>query len=109
MNYTPDKGDVVWLVFDPQSGHEQKGRRPAVILTNKLYNKKTSLALACPITSKIKGYPFEVRVLGKINGVVLSDQVRCIDWKSRKAKFIEAIDQGALLTIIENIELLLSE
>ena len=86
--YIPDVGDVVWLEFDPQSGHEQAGHRPAVVLSPFAYNSKTSLAVCCPLTTQIKGYPFEV--LTMVDGVVsaiLSDQVKSLDWKARKAKF----------------------
>jgi mRNA interferase MazF len=90
MSYVPDRGDIVWLNFTPQAGHEQMGTRPALILSPEKYNKKTGLAICCPITSNIKGYPFEVNILGKkINGAVLSDHLKNLDWKVRKAKFIE--------------------
>ena len=88
--YIPRQGDIVWLEFDPQAGHEQSGRRPAITLSRTEYNKKTRLALFCPITSKIKGYPFEVVVSGKkIDGVILADQVKSLDWRIRNAKLIE--------------------
>ena len=91
--YVPAVGDLVWLEFNPQAGHEQAGRRPAIVLSRKEYNGKTSLAVFCPITSKIKGYPFEVLVSGqKIKGAILADQVKSFDWKGRKAKFIERAD-----------------
>jgi mRNA interferase MazF len=84
--YVPDQGDLVWLEFDPQSGHEQKGRRPALVLSPASYNQKAGLMLCCPITSKSKGYPFEVDVKTKeVTGVVLSDQVKSLDWRARKA------------------------
>jgi len=80
-NYLPDRGDVVWLDFSPQTGHKQHGKRPAVVHSPQAYNKKTGLALFCPITTKQKGYPFEVKIeAGKINGVVLSDQIKSLDW-----------------------------
>ncbi|HNX60292.1 MAG TPA: endoribonuclease MazF, partial [Spirochaetota bacterium] len=81
--YIPDRGDVVWLNFTPQSGHEQMGKHPALVLSPKEYNEKTGLAIFCPITSKEKGYPFEVKIKAKnVSGVVLSDQVNSLDWKS---------------------------
>ena len=84
--FVPDQGDIVWLEFDPQSGHQQKGRRPALVLSPKSYNGKVGLMLCCPITSKAKGYPFEVEVETKeVSGVVLSDQVKSLDWQARKA------------------------
>lgn len=87
--YIPDRGDIVWVTLDPQSGHEQKGRRPALVISPKNYNKKSSLALVCPITSQSKGYPFEVNVdTLKEPGVVLADQIKSIDWKARKVKKI---------------------
>jgi len=90
MSYVPNRGDIVWLNFTPHAGHEQMGTRPALVLSPEKYNKKTGLAVCCPITSNIKGYPFEVIVSGKkINGAVLSDHLKNLDWKVRKAKFIE--------------------
>ena len=90
MSYVPDRGDIVWLNFTPQAGHEQMGRRPALVLSPEKYNKKTGLAVCCPITSSVKGYPFEVNISGKkINGAVLADHLKNLDWKVRKAKFIE--------------------
>lgn len=90
MSYIPHRGDIVWLNFTPQAGHEQMGRRPALVLSPEKYNKKTGLAVCCPITSNIKGYPFEVVISGKkINGAVLADHLKNLDWKVRKAKFIE--------------------
>ena len=109
MPYIPDRGDIVWLEFDPQKGHEQKGRRPGIVLSKKEYNQKSNLAIICPITSKIKGYPFEVRINSIIQGVILSDQIRSIDWKSRNAAFIEKTSEEILKEILENIDLLLNE
>jgi len=91
--YIPDRGDMVWLDFNPQIGHEQRGRRPALVMSYKIYNEKIGLAVFCPITSKEKGYPFEVKVVGgKINGSVLSDQIKSLDWKVRNIEFIEKIE-----------------
>ena len=109
MSYIPDRGDIIWLEFDPQKGHEQKGRRPGIVLSKKEYNQKSNLAIICPITSKIKGYPFEVRINSIIQGVILSDQIRSIDWNSRNAAFIEKIPEEILKEILENIDLLLNE
>ncbi len=87
---TPDTGDVIWLQFTPQRGHEQSGKRPALVLSPKSYNQRTSLAICCPITTKIKDYPFEVRIKGrKMDGVVLADQVKSLDWRAREASFVE--------------------
>ncbi len=108
MNYTPDRGDIVWLNFTPQTGHEQKGLRPALVLSPKLYNKKTGLAVCCPISSAVKGYPFEVAVSGqKIKGVVLSDHLKNLDWKARKAKFIEKIDSKAMSECVSKVSALI--
>jgi len=86
--YIPDRGDVVWLDFDPQSGHEQAGHRPALVLSPALYNRRSGLMLCCPITSRVKGYPFEVVLAGKrgLSGVVLADQVKSLDWRARRAR-----------------------
>ena len=88
MAYVPDRGDIVWLNFTPQAGHEQAGHRPALVLSPASYNRKTSLMLCCPIPSQIKRYPFEV-ALGDnlpVSGAVLADQVTRLDWKARQAK-----------------------
>ena len=85
----PDLGDLVWLSFSPQAGHEMSGRRPALVLSPRSYNEKTGLALACPVTSRAKGYPFEVNLPpgGSVTGVVLADQIKCVDWRARRAEF----------------------
>lgn len=85
--YVPDEGDIVWMDFTPQSGHEQAGRRPAVVLSPKAYNSRSGLLVCVPVTNKIKGYPFEV-VLGDgvTTGVALADQVKSLDWQSRQAE-----------------------
>lgn len=87
----PDRGDLVWINFDPQAGHEQAGRRPALVLSHAVYNARSELALFCPITSRVKGYPFEVGLPDglKVQGVVLSDQVKNLDWRARKAEFAD--------------------
>ncbi len=83
--YVPDAGDIVWLNFTPQAGHEQSGHRPALVLTPAAYNDKTSLMICCPLTSQIKNYPFEVRIAGEPASVVLADQLKSLDWRVRKA------------------------
>lgn len=83
--YVPDAGDIVWLQFDPQAGHEQAGRRPALVLSPASYNGKTGLMVCCPMTTQVKGYPFEVPVAGARPGVALADQVKSLDWVARKA------------------------
>lgn len=108
MAYVPDRGDIVWLSFDPQAGHEQAGRRPAVVVSPRAYNSKVCLGLFCPITSKIKGFPFEVRIPAdsKVSGVVLSDQVRSLDWQVRRAEFIESLSESLIQQVIERIRTL---
>lgn len=107
--YVPERGDIVWLDFNPQLGHEQRGRRPALTLSHGAYNTKIGLALFCPITSKVKGYPFEVEVAGKfIDGCVLSDQVKSLDWTVRNVEFIEKIAGDKLEEVLENISVLIS-
>ncbi len=107
--YVPDAGDVVWLEFDPQAGHEQAGHRPAVVLSPALYNGKTGLMVCCPLSTRIKGYPFEVatRVDGQ-DCVVLSDQVKSLDWKIRKARKNGAVAESVLLQVRARIKALLA-
>jgi mRNA interferase MazF len=108
--YIPDRKDIIWLMFTPQVGHEQMGRRPALVLSPKKYNEKTSLAIVCPITSKIKGYPFEVVIESKkMNGAVLSDQIKSLDWKERNAEYIEKIDDDVFEEVINKIKVLIVE
>ena len=84
----PDSGDLIWLTFDPRAGHEQAGRRPGLVLSPRLYNQKPGPALVCPVTSQVKGYPFEVAIPKgcAVTGVVLADQVKSVDWRARKAE-----------------------
>jgi mRNA interferase MazF len=86
--YIPDGRDLIWLTFDPQAGHEQAGRRPALVLSPKIYNQKSGLALVCPVTNQAKGYPFEVTVPAGfgVSGVILSDHLKSVDWKARRAE-----------------------
>lgn len=86
MAYVPDAGDIVWLDFVPQANHEQSGHRPALVLSPAAYNARTSLMLCCPMTTKVKGYPFEVILAGRKPSAVLADQVKSLDWKARRAK-----------------------
>ena len=86
QRYVPDAGDLVWLNFAPQAGHEQAGHRPALVLSPRAYNDKTSLMICCPLTTQIKNYPFEVFIGGVPPNAVLADQVKSVDWRSRKAK-----------------------
>lgn len=90
MAYVPNQGDLIWLTFNPQAGHEQAGRRPALVLSPASYNGKVGLAILCPITSQEKGYPFEVKIpagLG-VTGVILADQAKSMDWRVRQAEYI---------------------
>jgi mRNA interferase MazF len=107
-SYVPERGDLVWLNFTPQSGHEQMGKRPALVLSPKEYNLKTGLAIFCPITSREKGYPFEVKLSSKkISGVILSDQVKSLDWKSRNAEYISKVTASEIEEVILKLKLLL--
>ncbi len=95
--YVPAAGDIVWLEFDPQAGHEQAGHCPALVLSNREYNRKTGLAIFCPITSRVKGYPFEVAMAGGVvQGVILADQIKSLDWQVRKARFAERVSEIVL-------------
>ena len=85
MEYIPETGDIVWLDFNPQSGHEQAGHRPALVISPASYNGRTGLMLCCPLTSQIKGYPFEVAISGTSPGVALADQIKNLDWRARNA------------------------
>lgn len=109
--YVPDRGDVVWLAFDPQVGREQAGRRPALILSPESYNGKVGLALCCPVTNQAKGYPFEVSIPdgGKVTGVVLSDHVRSLDWRGRKAEFITRLPDQVVSDVADRIDALLHD
>ena len=108
MSYVPEVGDIIWLEFDPQAGHEQAGHRPAVVLTPKAYNQATGLLICCPLTTKIKGYPFEVNIEGTPQNVALSDQVKSLDWKARNAKHKGNVSQAELEIIKQKIGLLLA-
>ncbi len=108
--YVPDRGDVVWLDFTPQAGHEQAGRRPALVLSPASYNSKSGLMLCCPVTNQVKGYPFEVAVApsaGKLTGVALADQVRCLDWRSRNATKLASVSTRCALDVSAKVKLLL--
>ncbi len=106
--YVPERGDVVWIDLDPTRGHEQANTRPVVVLSPSIYNQRTGLMLACAITSRVKGYPFEVALVGMhIKGVALSDQLRNLDWQACGAQFIEKVPPAMFDDIIEQIETLL--
>ncbi|EKQ70360.1 growth inhibitor [Leptolyngbyaceae cyanobacterium JSC-12] len=95
MFYCPEQGEIILLSLDPTMGREQKGKRPALVISKKTYNQKSLLMIAVPITSKEKGYPFEVRLpdVCKTQGVILTDQVRSLDWKARQIKFLEVVPE----------------
>ena len=106
----PERGELIWLTFTPQSGREQAGRRPALVVSPSTYNTKAGLALVCPITSKVKGYPFEVPLpnQGPVQGVVLADQVRSLDWRSREANVIGPVPIAVLERVLQLLGVLLN-
>ncbi|MDO8444527.1 MAG: endoribonuclease MazF [Deltaproteobacteria bacterium] len=108
--YVPDRGDIVWLTFNPRAGHEQAGRRPALVLSPAAYNKKVGLAIFCPVTNQVKGYPFEVSIPKglKISGAILTDQVKSLDWKTRNVEFICEIPEEIIKTALKKLNTLLS-
>ena len=108
-SYVPDRGDVIWIAFNPQSGHEQAGRRPALVLSPQRYNGRTGLAVLCPITNQQKGYPFEVAIpVGfAVTGVILADQVKNLDWRSRQAVFACALSDDVVLAVLPRLNTLL--
>ena len=107
--YVPERGDAVWITLDPQAGHEQAGRRPALVLSPSAYNVRVGLALLCPITSQVKGYPFEVPLPAglPITGVVGADQVKSLDWRARKASRIGAIPEEVVAEVVRRLQTLL--
>lgn len=106
----PRRGDVVWITLNPQGGHEQAGRRPAVVLSPAAYNQKVGLAIFCPITSQEKGYPFEVKIPAgmAVVGVILADQIKSLDWRVRKAERIGALPPEAMEEVLGKLNTLLS-
>ena len=106
----PDRGDIVVLTFDPQAGHEQAGRRPAVVLSPAIYNSRSGLAVFAPITNQVKGYPFEVQIPPglPVSGVVLADQLKSLDWHARKAHHIARIPSHVLREVLHKAALLLA-
>lgn len=109
--YVPAQGDLIWLDFDPQAGHEQGGRRPAVVLSPKAYNQLIGLALVCPVTSREKGYPFEVKISAglPVSGVALADHVKSQGWRARHAKFIGRLDAATLTAVLQRTRSLLEQ
>ncbi len=110
MAHVPDRGDVVWITLNPQTGHEQAGRRPAVVLSPAPYNRKVGLAILCPITNKVKGYPFEVVLPSglDVGGAVLSDQVKSLDWRARQAEVICRLPEATVCEVLGKLGTLLS-
>ena len=107
--YVPNRGDVVWIDFNPQTGHEQAGRRPAIVLSPSAYNGKVGLAILCPITNQAKGYPFEVPIPtgSAVKGVILADQVKSLDWQSRNAQFICVLPLTVVAEVLAKLKTLL--
>jgi len=109
--YVPRRGDIVWISFTPQAGREQAGRRPALVLSPSAYNGRVGLALLCPITSRVKGYPFEVEIPRglAVTGVVLADQVKSLDWQTRQAELADRLPDAAVNGVLSLVTALLSE
>jgi len=110
MAYIPERGDLVWLTFNPQAGHEQAGRRPAVVISPAAYNGRVGLALFCPVTSQVKGYPFEVAIPAglPVEGVILCDQVKSLDWRARQAEKISILPEESIRAILLKVGTLLA-
>jgi len=110
VKYIPDLGDLVILTFDPQSGHEQKGRRPAIIVSNKVFNRHLGLAFACPITKTDRGFPFHVPVNSKkLTGYIMTEQCKSIDYTARKVKFVEKANEETIEEVLAILESILSK
>lgn len=110
MGWTPERGDVVWITMNSTHGHEHSGRRPALVLSPGSYNAKVGLAILCPITSQVKGYPFEVRIPDglPVQGVVLSDQAKSLDWRSRSAEFVCKVPEESAAAVLQRLSRLLA-
>jgi len=108
--YIPQCGDIVWITLNPQAGREQSGRRPAVVLSPGSYNNKTGLAIFCPVTSRIKGYPFEVLLPDglPVEGAILSDQVKSLDWRVRNAELLFSLPVSTISEVLQKLNTLLS-
>jgi mRNA interferase MazF len=107
--YIPERGDAAWITLDPQAGHEQAGRRPALVLSPGNYNARAGLALVCPITSRIKSYPFEVRLPDglAVTGVILADQAKSLDWRARRMEFICRLPDATVAEVLQKLGALL--
>lgn len=110
IEYVPQRGDAIWINFNPQAGHEQAGHRPAVVLSPGAYNGKTGLAILCPVTNQVKGYPFEVIVPAglDVTGVILADQVKSMDWRARNAALICPLPAATVDAILQRVGTLLT-
>ena len=108
MTFIPDRGDIIWINFDPQAGREQAHHRPALVLSPKAYNEKTCLCVVCPLTTQIKGYPFEVVIPGKVLSVVLADQLKSMDWRVLKAKLKGRVDANILVEVLAKLQTLIT-
>jgi mRNA interferase MazF len=109
--YVPDRGDIVWITLNPQAGHEQAGRRPAVVVSPRSYNGKVGLGLFCPVTSQVKGYPFEVAIPEgqPVSGVVLADHVKSLDWRARKAELVARLPSAVSAEMLGKLAVLLED
>lgn len=109
MAYLPQRGDVVWITCYPRAGHEQAGRRPALVISPKSYNGKVGLALLCPVTSHVKGYPFEVAIPEgfPVSGAILSDQVKNLDWRARKAEKACTLPNDVMTQVLQRVKALI--
>lgn len=103
--YVPSRGDIVWLQFNPQAGSEQVGHRPALVISPESYNGRVGLALFCPLTTQIKGYPFEVALPagGNAEGAILADQVKSLDWRVRRARKVDEVSDEVLAEVLARI------
>jgi mRNA interferase MazF len=110
VDYIPQRGDAVWITFDPQAGREQAGRRPALVLSPASYNGKVGLALMCPITNQAKGYPFEVKIPSglPVSGVILSDHIKNLDWRVRRAELLTHLPDSVVSEVLHKLNTLLS-
>jgi mRNA interferase MazF len=110
MSFVPDRGDAILITLTPQAGHEQAGRRPALVLTPRAYNEKVGLVVACPITNQVKGFPFEVVIPTgmAVNGAILSDHVKSLDWRARNAEHICPVPAATLAEVLAKLNILLA-
>lgn len=108
-SYVPRRGDAVWVDFNPQAGHEQAGHRPAVVLSPASYNSTVGLAILCPITNRVKGYPFEVAIPSgqEVTGVILADQLKSVDWRARNVELICSLPMTTVDTVLQRVQTLL--